>query len=534
MKMTFYGAAKAVTGSCTCIECNNKQILIDCGLQQGRDEVDNSFFEFFAHTIDDLIVTHAHIDHSGRIPLLVKKGFRGKIFCTRMTAHLLEIMLHDSAHIQEMETQWKNQKGKRAGKPLLEPLYTFEDVEKALDLIYVCEYGEFLDIEDGVRVRFTDAGHLLGSACIELWLKEGNIEKKIVFSGDLGNVNQPIIKDPQPISPPTADYVVTESTYGDQNHNPPENYTKALAEVIDDTFAKGGNVIIPSFAVGRTQELLYFIREMKEQGMVKNNPDFKVIVDSPLASKATKIFSGDLQGYLDEEALLAIQTRALFTFPGLTLTETNEESKALNEDPTPKVIISASGMCDAGRVRHHLKHNLWRPESTVVFVGYQVQGTLGRYLIDGAKEVRLFGENIAACARIVNFKGMSSHADCSHLLEWAEQFKDSAPAQYFVIHGDPEVSEVYSQLLRDRGLPAHVPEYREVYDLATNSLVFAGVPRPEKVKTSHKAKGSAAYIRLENVGLALADLISNSKGRTNKDLAKFADQLLALMEKFKN
>lgn len=532
MTLTFYGAAKAVTGSCTFIECGGKQILIDCGLQQGRDEVDNSFFEFSAHTIDDVIVTHAHIDHSGRIPLLVKKGFNGKIFCTRMTAYLLEIMLHDSAHIQEMETSWKNQKGRRSGNPLLEPLYTFEDVEKALDLIYVCEYGEFLDIEPGVRVRFTDAGHLLGSACIELWLQEDNVKKKIVFSGDLGNVNQPIIKDPQPISPPIADYVVTESTYGDQNHTPPENYTKALAEVIDDTFAQGGNVIIPSFAVGRTQELLYFIREMKEQGMVKNNPDFEVVVDSPLASKATKIFSGDLEGYLDEEALLAIQSRALFTFPGLTLTETSEESKALNDDPTPKIIISASGMCDAGRIRHHLKHNLWRPESTIVFVGYQVQGTLGRFLIDGAKEVRLFGEDIVVRARIVNFKGMSSHADRAHLLEWAEQFRESSPAQYFVIHGDPEVSEAYSQALRDRGLLAHVPEYKEVYDLATNSLIFGGIPRPIRAKPNQRKKGSAAYIRLENVVLSLIDLVQNSTGRTNKDLAKFADQLIALMEKF--
>lgn len=534
MKLKFYGGAKAVTGSCTCIECGDKNILIDCGLQQGRDEVDNSFFEFFPHTIDDVIVTHAHIDHSGRIPLLVKKGFRGKIFCTRMTAYLLEIMLHDSAHIQEMETQWKNQKGKRAGNPSQEPLYTFDDVEKALDLIYICEYGEFLDIEPGVRIRFTDAGHLLGSACVEFWLTEGSVEKKIVFSGDLGNVNQPIIRDPQPINPPIADYVVTESTYGDQNHTPPESYTKALAEVIDDTFARGGNVIIPSFAVGRTQELLYFIREMKEQGMVQNNPDFKVVVDSPLASKATRIFSGDLEGYLDEEALLAIQSRALFTFPGLTLSETNEESKALNEDPTPKVIISASGMCDAGRIRHHLKHNLWRPESTIVFVGFQVQGTLGRILIDGAKEVRLFGEDIAVCARIVNFKGLSSHADRAHLLEWAEQFRESAPAQYFVMHGDPEVSEAYSQALRDRGLPAHVPEYKEEYDLATNSLIFAGIQRPVRAKPARKSKGSAAYIRLENVSLALVDLVQNSKGRTNKDLAKFADQLLALMDKFEN
>ena len=532
MKITFYGAAKAVTGSCTCLECGNKQILIDCGLQQGRDEVDNSMFEFSAGTIDDVVVTHAHIDHSGRLPLLVKQGFRGRIFCTRLTAELLDIMLHDSAHIQEMETQWKNQKGKRAGQPAMEPLYSFADVERALELITVCEYGDILDIEPGVRIRFTDAGHLLGSACVEFWLAEGAVEKKIVFSGDLGNADQPIIKDPQPISPPIADYIVTESTYGDRNHTPPESYTQALAEIIDETFSHGGNVIIPSFAVGRTQELLYFIREMKEQGMVKNNPHFKVVVDSPLANKATKIFSGDLRGYLDDEAISAIKKGALFTFPGLTLTETNEESRALNDDPSPKVIISASGMCDAGRIRHHLKHNLWRPESAVIFVGYQVEGTLGRILLDGAKQVKIFGENILVRARIVNFKGMSSHADRDHLIAWAEQFSASKPAQYFVMHGDADVSENYAQALKDKGLPAHVPDYTEVYDLATNSLVCAGIPRPRKEKSGHKPKGSPAYIRLENTAHDLMNLVANSKGRANKDLAKFADQLLALMDKF--
>ena len=531
MKLTFFGAAKAVTGSCHCIECNGKKVLIDCGLQQGRDEIDNSVLDFAPNYIDAVIVTHAHIDHSGRVPLLVKQGFRGAIYCTRLTAQLLGIMLRDSAHIQEMDAEWKNQKGKRSGQPPVEPLYTLTDVEDALELLHTCEYGEELDIAPGIRLRFTDAGHLLGSACAELQLTEGDVQKKIVFSGDLGNVDQPIIRDPQPIDPPAADYVVTESTYGDRNHEPPESYTEALAQIIDETFTKGGNVIIPSFAVGRTQELLYFMREMKERGLVKNNPNFQVVVDSPLAAEATKVFAGDLHGYLDEDAIEAIKNGALFTFPGLTLTQTSEESKALNLDKSSKVIISASGMCDAGRIRHHLKHNLWRPESTVVFVGFQSPGTLGRALLDGTKTVKMFGEEIMVRARIVNFKGLSSHADRDHLIAWAEQFKASSPAQYFVVHGDAEVAELYANTLRERGMAAHAPEYEEVYDLATNTLLAAGVPRiREKVKP--QKAGSPAYLRLLAAAEDLLALVKRSKGRANKDLAKLADQIRSLMDKF--
>lgn len=532
MKLTFFGAAKAVTGSCHCVEVGGKKVLIDCGLQQGRDEVDNYHLDFAANYIDAVIVTHAHIDHSGRIPLLVKQGFQGNIYCTRLTADLLDIMLQDSAHIQEMDAEWKNQKGKRSGQAPVEPLYTVADVAGVIEKLVICEYGEEREILSGVRLRFTDAGHLLGSACAELWLKEGDVEKKIVFSGDLGNVDQPIIRDPQPIDFP-ADYVVTESTYGDRNHEPPESYTEALAQIIDETFSKGGNVIIPSFAVGRTQELLYFMREMKEQGLVKNNPDFKVVVDSPLANKATKVFSGNLYGYLDEEAIEAIKQGALFTFPGLTLTETSEESKALNLDKSSKVIISASGMCDAGRIRHHLKHNLWRPESVVVFVGYQAVGSLGRALLDGVQNVRLFGESIAVRARIVNFKGLSSHADRDHLIAWAEQFNNPRPAHYFVVHGDEDVAELYAQTLRDRGLAAHAPEYEEVYDLATNTLLAAGVPRAPQTKAA-KPKESPAYRRLEETGRELMELIQRSKGVANKDLAKLADQLRSLMNKFES
>ena len=527
MKLTFFGAAKAVTGSCHCLEVNGKKILIDCGLQQGRDERDNRILDFSPGYIDYVIVTHAHIDHTGRLPLLVKQGFHGQIVATRLTGELMSIMLRDSAHIQESDAQWKNQKGRRAGHPPVEPLYTAADAEEAMKLVTTFEYGEMVDLCEGVRLRFVDAGHLLGSSCVELWLTEGETTRKIVFSGDLGNVDQPIIRNPQYID--EADYVVMESTYGDRLHEPPESYTDALAKIIDETFEKGGNVIIPSFAVGRTQELLYFIREIKEEGLVKSFPDFPVYVDSPLAREATRIFSGDLHGYLDEDAIAALKGGALFQFPGLTLTQTSEESKALNMDQTSKVIISASGMCDAGRIRHHLKHNLWRKDSAVVFVGYQAEGSLGRALLEGVQSVRLFGEEIAVNARIVNFKGMSSHADQAHLLDWIKHYSPR-PLHVFVVHGEAAVTEIFAQRLRDAGISAHAAEYEEVYDLAADRMLAAGVPLPPKENTSYSM--SPAYRKLEAAGQELMEAIRHNKGGANKDLAKFEKELLALVKKW--
>ncbi len=445
MKLTFFGAAHAVTGSCHCLEVNGRKILIDCGLQQGRDEHDDNALDFSPSYIDYVLVTHAHIDHSGRIPLLVKEGFSGPIYTTRLTAQLLSIMLRDSAHIQESDAQWQNQKGKRAGREEVEPLYTLTDAEEALQLLNTQEYGQIFELCEGVEVRFCDAGHLLGSSCVEIWATENGVTKKLVFSGDLGNVDQPVIRDPSFVT--EADYVIMESTYGDRNHQPPESYTEALAALIDDVFSKGGNIVIPSFAVGRTQELLYFLREIKNEGMVKSVPNFTVCVDSPLAAEATKIYAGDLHGYLDEEAIAVLQGGDnLFTFPGLTLTQSTEESKALNMDKSSKIIISASGMCDAGRIRHHLKHNLWRPECAVVFVGYQGEGTLGRRLLEGAKSVKLFGEEIAVRARILNFPGLSSHADRDHLLDWIGHFSPK-PDQVFVVHGDSLRSQTSLQMI---------------------------------------------------------------------------------------
>ena len=529
MKLSFYGADQCVTGSCHCLEVNGRRILVDCGLQQGRDEVSNDAFPFAANDIDFVLVTHAHIDHTGRIPMLVKEGFQGRILTTRLTANLMDIMLQDSAHIQEQDAEWKNRKAERSGAPRTEPLYTIHDAQDVAKYMTTCEYHQVIDLCEGVRVEFVDAGHLLGSASIIVTATEGGVTKQIVFSGDIGNVDQPIIRDPTYLT--GADYVVMESTYGDRNHTEVWSYTDDLAKIIDETIAKGGNVVIPSFAVGRTQELLYFIREIKDAKMVKSDPDFPVYIDSPLASKATTIFCGDLHGYLDEEALALVKDgTAMFSFPGLRLTESVEESKLLNTDKTPKVIISASGMCDAGRIRHHLKYNLWRRESTIVFVGFQSPGTLGRTLLDGAKSVKLFGEEVAVLAEIENFKGLSSHADRDHLIQWAQSFEN--PAHFFVVHGDREVAPYFADSLQRLGLSAHAPQYTEVYDLAAGRQLSTGYLPERKVSDFAGGRVSNAYQRLVAMGKLLQEVIVRSKGRANRDLGNFADQIKQLIDKW--
>ena len=534
MKLSFFGADQCVTGSCHCLEVNGKKILVDCGLQQGRDEVSNAEFPFAAGSVDYVLITHAHIDHSGRVPMLIKQGFHGQILTTRLTADLMDIMLLDSAHIQESDAEWKNRKAARSGAPHVEPLYTIEDAAQVREYMTTCEYGQKVELCEGVTVEFIDAGHLLGSASILVDATEGGVTKRLVFSGDIGNVDQPIIRDPSPVT--GADYVVMESTYGDRNHTEVWSYTDDLARIIDETIGRGGNVVIPSFAVGRTQELLYFIREIKDKGLVKSNPDFAVYIDSPLAKKATSIFTGDLRGYLDEEALELVKDGThMFTFTNLRMTETSEESKALNLDPTPKVIISASGMCDAGRIRHHLKHNLWRPDSTIVFVGFQGEGTLGRALLDGAKSVKLFGEEIAVRAEIVNFQGLSSHADRDHLLAWIQNVKAPKPQHVFVVHGDREVAPYFAQSIESLGFTAHAPQYTEVYDLIADTQLEKGsLPERKTKSTATGTRTSSAYERLVAVGQMVMEAIKRSRGRDNKSLARFADQLRALLEKWES
>ena len=532
MKLSFFGADQCVTGSCHCLEVGGKRILIDCGLQQGRDEVDNRTLPFAPGSIDYVLITHAHIDHSGRVPMLIKNGFQGRILTTRLTAQLMSIMLQDSAHIQESDAEYKNRKNRRAGRPEEEPLYTVADAQRVPEFIDTCEYDQPVHLCDGVDAVFIDAGHLLGSASIRLTLTEGGQTKTIVFSGDIGNVDQPIIRDPQFFT--GADYVVMESTYGDRNHTEVWSYTGQLAQIINETLGKGGNVVIPSFAVGRTQELLYFIREIKDQGLVTSVPDFPVYVDSPLAKSATTIFCGDLRGYLDQDALDLVKDGThMFNFPGLHLTETVDESKSLNEDHTPKVIISASGMCDAGRIRHHLKYNLWRADSAVVFVGFQSPGTLGRTLLDGATSVKLFGEDVAVRAKVVNFQGLSSHADHDHLLDWISHFKEPLPQHVFVVHGDREVAPVFAQAVSQLGFTAHAPQYTEEYDLLTCTQLAAGYLPQRKTRTFDGApRVTAAYQKLVQLGDSLVGLIRRSKGRDNKTLAAFAEALRKVLDKF--
>jgi metallo-beta-lactamase family protein len=532
MKLCFYGADKEVTGSCHCVEVNGKKILIDCGLQQGADEDDNHRLPFDARQIDCVIVTHAHIDHSGRLPLLIKNGYEGKMYTTEKTCELLSIMLRDSAHIQEIDAMNENRKGRRAGREPEEPIYTVEDAENTLKYLVPCGYGQITELFEGVKFRFTDAGHLLGSASAELWLTENGETKKLVFSGDIGSRNQPIIRNPQYIK--EADYVVMESTYGDRDHEKQENYAAVLADIFDRTLARGGNVVIPSFAVGRTQELLYYIREMKEQALVKSDPDFPVYVDSPLAAEATKIYGGDLTGYADAETVQLMKSGFRpISFSNLNICASADESKALNDDPTPKVIISSSGMCEAGRIRHHLKHNLWRAECSVVFVGYQANGTLGRILVDGVDRVKLFGEEIVVKAEIHNFRALSAHADRSGLIRWIEAFEPK-PGRVFVVHGEQTVCETFTQTLQQMGFHAIAPNFGAEYDLLADQLLREGT-EPETRHAEQRSRGrrfSAPFARLVAAGKRLTQVILENEGGANKDLAKFADQILSLCDKW--
>ncbi|MEM1484557.1 MBL fold metallo-hydrolase [Oscillospiraceae bacterium PP1C4] len=530
MQLSFFGAAHEVTGSCYYLNACGKHILIDCGMQQGPDEYEHQEMPISPTQIDYVLLTHAHIDHSGRLPLLAKLGFHGQVFATDATCDLCGIMLRDSAHIQEFEAEWRNRKGKRAGHEPFEPMYSMKDAEQVISQFSPCVYGQALELCEGLRVRYIDVGHLLGSASIEVWVTEEGVTKKIVFSGDIGNLNQPLIKDPTYIS--EADYVVMESTYGNRLHQAPPDYSISLAQIIQRTFDRGGNVVIPSFAVGRTQELLYFLRDIKARGLVKGHDGFPVYVDSPLAIEATNIFNENLKDCFDKEAMeLVNQGINPITFNGLTLSVTSDESRAINFINVPKVIISASGMCEAGRIKHHLKHNLWREESTVVFVGYQAVATTGRALLEGAKTVKLFGEVIDVRAEIASLQGISGHADQAGLLRWLDAFEPK-PQRIFVVHGESSVCEEFAALVEERyKVPAVAPLYGARYDLITDTMLEPGIKHiPKKAATVTVV--SAVFARLLAAGKRLLAVIDKNKNGANKDLAKFADQVNALCDKW--
>lgn len=533
MKLSFIGAAHEVTGSCHYLEACGKRILVDCGMEQGPDLYENQDLPVPPSDIDFVLLTHAHIDHSGKLPLLAKQGFSGEIISTFATADLCSIMLRDSAHIQMFEAEWRNRKARRSGAPMYEPIYNMEDAVNAISLLAPVEYNTIIDLCGGIQIRFIDVGHLLGSACIEVWICENGIQKKIVFSGDVGNTNQPIIKDPQTVE--EADYVVIESTYGDRIHSSEKpDYIKALVDIMGSTFAKGGNVIIPSFAVGRTQELLYFFREIKEKNLLADYADFEVYVDSPLAIDATSIFQKNTYSCFDEDALKLIEQGINpLLFRGLKTTITSDESKLINFDDKPKVIISASGMCEAGRIRHHLKHNLWRRECTVLFVGYQAAGTLGRKLAEGADCVKLFGENVEVNARIETLQGISGHADMNGLLHWLDGFKKK-PCHVFVVHGEDTVTDSFAQTITEHfGIPAFAPYSGGCVDLAENVILTAGVKVPKKaVEKPARMRASNAFNRVVAAAKRLMDVVLKNEGLANKDLAKFESQIQNLTDKW--
>lgn len=506
MELTFCGAARRVTGSMFLLETHNHMILVDCGLSQGEDEKDTGRdFPFSPSMVEAVLLTHAHIDHSGRLPQLVKEGFDGTIYATSATTELCSIMLLDSAHIQESEAEWKSRKNKRSGLEPVEPLYTQEDAYEAMEHFQSVEYNRMITLFEDVHVRFADAGHLLGSASIEVFIEEDGVTRKIVFSGDIGNTGQPIIRDPDPLE--SADVVVMESTYGDRLHEKNvmslQDRARLLAQITDRTFRRGGKLIIPSFAVGRTQEILYLYRIIIDHGMLDYAPE--VFLDSPLAVRATRIFRDSIRGdYFDQEAMQLVDKGLNpVDFPSLVKTQDVEESKALNSRREPCVIISSSGMCDAGRIKHHLKHNLWRSECTVLFVGYQANGTLGRNIVDGARHVTIFGEQIDVKAEIASLPGMSGHADRDGLEAWLHNMAKK-PDKVFVVHGDENVAPLFASRLASEGYNACAPRLFERYDLAARlpqqeEAVF--IDRNEKII-------KAAYENLEAEKKKLEKLVS--------------------------
>ena len=492
--LTFMGGTRTVTGSSYLLELKDLKIVVDCGLFQGKREIRMRNYRnmpIAPSEVDVLLLTHAHIDHSGLLPRFCKQGFKGKIITTTATRDLCTVMLPDSGHIQEMETEYDNRKALRRGEKALEPLYTAQDGLDCLKLFKGIRYDEVINLNENVRVKFRDAGHILGSAILEIWVKENGKEFKIVFSGDLGKKNTPIINDPSIID--DADFLLIESTYGNRLHEPIADQKAKLAQIINRTIQQGGNVVIPAFAVERTQEILYFLNEMLNAGQI---PKVPVFVDSPLAISATEIFMHHRDYYDADLSKLVNAGKKIFDFPGTVFTHTADESKQINETPGSKIIISANGMADAGRIKHHLKHNLWRPESTIIFVGYQAEGTMGRRLVEGEKKVKLMGETINVAAGIESLQGFSAHADQKGLLEFIGNFTQK-PKRIFVVHGELESSLTLSSMIENKfGLETIVPYPDEVYELTLEGSHLEKHSMPGKQEDMGK-RALLAIVHLE-------------------------------------
>lgn len=461
MKLQFWGAAREVTGSCFHLLADGTQIIVDCGMRQGikkNDHSGDSAFSFNPAEIDYVLLTHAHIDHSGLLPRLVKEGFRGKIFTTPATADLIEVMLLDSANIQEKDAEWLTKKSFRAGRDeYFYPLYNVSDVEMTLPLVSGIDYGRQGNLGKDISFRFTDAGHILGSGSVEIRFRGENGEKIIIFSGDIGKKDNPIIADA--VHSNEADYVVMESTYGNRLHKNMDDTINELVEAVISTFQKGGNVIIPTFAIGRTQDLLYIMNNLVRAGKLKK---LDVYVDSPMAEEATKIYLAHPEVY-DEDARKLFRSkegRAL----KIHFVQSIEESQRLNRIRSGALIMAGSGMCEGGRIRHHLKHNIWRPECSILFVGFQANGTLGRKIVDGADRVNILGEDMAVRARIFTIGGFSAHGDQKDLLDWLGAFRNHP--EVFIVHGEEKAALDFEQAVQEKfGFTTHVPVKGETFQL---------------------------------------------------------------------
>lgn len=539
MKITFLGATRTVTGSNILVETNDKKFIMDCGLYQGQQKeimLNTDEFAFKPEEIDFMLLSHAHIDHSGRIPKLYVDGYRGPIYATKATCDLCEIMLPDSGYIQESEVDWLNRKRKREGKHEVPALYTYDDAVESLSLFERVQYNEVLQIDKNIRVRFTDAGHMLGSSVIEVWVNEDGVEQKIVFTGDLGNNNIPLLREPSMVK--EADILIMESTYGNREHVQKEDKAREFLDIVANTLERGGNVIIPSFAVGRTQEILYELQQSKQSEAPMFRQEFDsvmhapVYVDSPLATSATEVFLKNLD-CLDEDVQLDIKEgRKPLEFPGLHFTQSVQESVDLNQNANRSIIISASGMCEVGRIKHHLKHNLWRPESTILFVGYQAMGTLGRKIVDGAKNVKIFGEDITVNASVKYIEAFSGHADKSGLLHFVEAF-DKRPKQIFLVHGDEEAQKELSLAITDKfDLPVAIPMRGDIYEADQYRVSKVG-----EVKSTNEYKFVRLEIlqKLENLAEEFEDMSTMIHGDLASEIsdakAKELMDQLAMLEK---
>ena len=488
MKITFLGATKTVTGSNFLVEAAGKKFLVDCGMYQGsiEEEYENSEdFAFDPKEIDFMLLTHAHIDHSGRIPKLYNEGFKNPIYAHKATCDLCSLMLPDSGHIQEMEVEWKNRKRMRKGEKPLPPLYTAEEAARCLEIFVPVKYDEIINITENIHVRFNDAGHMLGSSIIELWVKEDGKETKTVFTGDIGNNDIPLLSSPTMIE--SADFLVMESTYGSRIHQRNDQKAEIFLQIVSETLEKGGNVVIPSFAVGRTQEILYELNKIKENdGDEEFKREYKtlmetpVFVDSPLAISTTEVFRENMDLFEDDVKEEILRGDNPLEFPGLQFTMSADESKALNESQIPSIIISASGMCEVGRIKHHLKHNLWDPKNTILFVGYQAPGTLGYSLVNGAKKVKIFGEEIAVNARIEYIEGYSGHADQEWLMNFVYSFIDK-PKNIFLVHGEEESQIVLKDKIEtETKIPVTIPDFGETYDIQDLPTMVSKIDREKK------------------------------------------------------